>query len=219
MTVTGLARFDRCTVEKQVEFSNSRFQGRAWFFGAQFKGATEFQQTTFEASATFRDASFKMVGFHGMDSKGAFSLEGVVFDAVPGFVQSHFSEAPLLDTIQIRQMQAKPGLLASGDKGVAARYRALRRLAVQGHDHEREMAFCAAEVRALRGDTDKPLPDLRQPVPAQAGRNVCLWYARGVARYWAGIFYEVFSDFGRSMSRPLLWWGALTLGYSRSSTS
>ena len=28
------------------------------------------------------------------------------------------------------------------------------------------------------------------------------------ASFWLGVFYQIFSDFGRSLIRPLLWWAA-----------
>ncbi|GAA6213218.1 hypothetical protein NBRC116602_29590 [Hyphomicrobiales bacterium 4NK60-0047b] len=75
-----------------------------------------------------------------------------------------------------------------------AHYRALKRLAIQAHDHENEMKFFAGEIRSRRHITDFFFP-----------------WKKGIAssmRYWAGVFYEAFSDFGRSFIRPTLWWFA-----------
>ncbi len=66
----------------------------------------------------------------------------------------------------------------------AARWRALQRLAIQGNDHQREMDFFKNEVLARRWVVDR----LRHPV------------------LWFGLFYQLFSDFGRSIGRPFLWW-------------
>ena len=57
------------------------------------------------------------------------------------------------------------------------------RLAVQGHDHEREQLFFKGELLARRWVADKP------------------WHAR----FWFGLFYQVLADFGRSLLRPFLW--------------
>ena len=56
------------------------------------------------------------------------------------------------------------------------------------------MKFFAGEIRARRHITDFMWP-----------------WKKGIAssaRYWAGVFYEAFSDFGRSFIRPTLWWFA-----------
>lgn len=74
-----------------------------------------------------------------------------------------------------------------------AHYRALKRLAIQAHDHENEMKFFAGEIRARRHLTDFMWP-----------------WKKGFAssaRYWAGVFYEAFSDFGRSFIHPIAYWG------------
>lgn len=77
-----------------------------------------------------------------------------------------------------------------------ARWRALKRLAIQGHDTDRELEFLSGEVRSARFAGDWPLP---WPV----------WKATawsGVLRFWAGLLYQTFSDFGRSLLRPLIAW-------------
>lgn len=82
---------------------------------------------------------------------------------------------------------------------------------MQGHDNEREQIFFAEELKSLRGSTDWLLPRpwnlFRRGAP--------LW--QGGARYWLGLLYQWFSNFGRSLVRPVLWWGAsigvFALGY------
>ena len=59
----------------------------------------------------------------------------------------------------------------------------LRRLAAQGHDHECEIQFLTGEIIARRGTMDT--------------------WSR--PRFWAGLLYEVLSDFGRSVVLPVLW--------------
>ena len=75
-----------------------------------------------------------------------------------------------------------------------AHYRALKRLAIQAHDHENEMKFFAGEIRARRHVTDFA--------------NFLTHDFASSMRYWAGFIYEIFSDFGRSFIRPALWWFA-----------
>ena len=57
-------------------------------------------------------------------------------------------------------------------------------MATQGHDHASEQLFFREELLARRGVTDR------------------YWHAS----FWFGVFYQIFSDFGRSLIRPLLWW-------------
>jgi uncharacterized protein YjbI with pentapeptide repeats len=80
------------------------------------------------------------------------------------------------------------------DKNEEAHYRALKRLAIQAHDHENEMKFFAGEIRARRHITDFA--------------NFLTHDFASSMRYWSGVAYEAFSDFGRSFIRPALWWFA-----------
>ncbi len=68
----------------------------------------------------------------------------------------------------------------------------MKRLAIQGHDHEREQAFFKEELKSRRWSADKP------------------WSAV----FWFGLLYQWFSDFGRSLVRPLMWWAASVLGFA-----
>jgi hypothetical protein len=85
---------------------------------------------------------------------------------------------------------------------IPARWRALKRLAIQAHDQDREHEFFAGEIRSARFATDWPLP---WPV----------WKANawlGFFRFWFGLFYGLTSNYGRSVARPALWWlGALAV--------
>ncbi len=95
----------------------------------------------------------------------------------------------------------------------AARYRALKRLAIQGHDHAREQEYFAGELKALRGHPDRLLPNpLNWFRKDEDGRRLPAW--PGGARYWFGLGYQWFSDFGRSMLRPLVWWVLAVFGFA-----
>jgi hypothetical protein len=77
----------------------------------------------------------------------------------------------------------------------------LKRLAIQGHDTDRELEFHAREVSSQRyaGDWPAPFP------PWKAG----VW--AGWFRYIVGFLYQIFSDFGRSLVRPAGAWGLAIL--------
>ena len=142
-------------------------------------------------------------------------MAGATFHEVPNFIQATFAEAPRLDNVVIQRRGRVPGQDGVRrddiDDDLPARWRALKRLALQGHDHIREQEYFAEEVKALRGNPDKPLPNplnwfkrnshgLRQPV----------WPGGG--RYWLGQFYQCLSNFGRSAARPVFWWMVLYSG-------
>ncbi|MGO9485308.1 MAG: pentapeptide repeat-containing protein [Rhodomicrobium sp.] len=81
-------------------------------------------------------------------------------------------------------------------RNIPARWRALKRLAIQGHDTERELEFHARELRSQRFTEDWPLP-------------LAFWRGKawaGFFRFWFGAFYGLFSDFGRSLARPAGFW-------------
>jgi uncharacterized protein YjbI with pentapeptide repeats len=81
-------------------------------------------------------------------------------------------------------------------RDVPARWRALKRLAIQGHDTDRELEFHAQEVCSQRFAGDWPFP---WP----------LWRSRaraGFFRFWFGVLYEFSSNFGRSLAWPFVFW-------------
>lgn len=184
-TFEGQAEFNYVSFASTARFSRASFHNTADFDLAVFKGYTDFGRSAFSRSATF-------IAIKG---ESYFTLEDAAFTDVPDFQQAHFAESPRLDIAQI----APPNLIQRG-LDQSARWRALKRLAIQAHDHEREQIFFAEEIKALRGAQDRLLPNpinlFREGAP--------VW--QGGARYWAGLCYQAFSDFGRSMLRPILWW-------------
>jgi hypothetical protein len=81
------------------------------------------------------------------------------------------------------------------DRDAAASFRELRRRAAEAQDRDRELEFFAQEIRTGRFHA-KGMPSW---VP-----KVWSW------RFWFGLGFGAFSDFGRSLWRPLLSWLALT---------
>ena len=61
----------------------------------------------------------------------------------------------------------------------------------------------AEEIKSLRGVQDRLLPN-----PFRLRHGEPIWFGGG--RYWYGLLYQWFSDFGRSTARPLLWWILIT---------
>jgi hypothetical protein len=195
----GTTDFENAHFQDSAHFDNAEFQGEVWFVHTRFeKGAFfvkscfskngNFLQVSFEGFTSFSECHFhEDADFSAVQGKGIFDLTDTTFDRVPDFIQAHFAEAPRLDNIKVPAV----GLWRSthpDSEHLSACYRALKRIAIQGHDHDREIQFFANEIRSLRGSPDKP------------------WHAR----YWVGYLYEVISDFGRSISRPFIVWLIVT---------
>lgn len=210
VTFSSAAMFDEAMFSYGAWFGETTFLGEAWFAEVKFlHGATfpdarfsevvKFPQTVFEGFTNFNDVQFeKLADFRAIDGRSGFSLAGATFLVVPDFIQAHFAEAPRLDNIRIqRRRSAIPTLTEAknyfkGDQNLSASWRALKRLAVQGHDHMHEMEFFQNEMKSRRWSTDLP------------------WHAV----FWFGIFYGWFSDFGRSIVRPLIWWAASACAFA-----
>ncbi|WP_299617078.1 pentapeptide repeat-containing protein [Pelagibius sp.] len=180
-TFEGQAKFSQAAFTRGVRFRRVNFNGPAWFRQCGFFGATDYSQSRFLRSADF----------NAIETTTAFSLAGATFQVVPDFVQAHFSEALRCDDISIATKSFRPRTWAEakdgfkGNPDLPARWRALKRLAIQGHDHEHEQIFFKGELLARRWHADKP------------------WSAA----FWFGVLYQWLSDFGRSLLRPLVWWG------------
>ncbi len=157
-----------------------------------------------------------------MRGERAFSMADAVFEAVPDFIQAHFEEAPRLDNMHVggrlltseipqkdkklsrrvklhRKLKSRSYAyrrITNADYNMPARWRALKRLAIEGHDTDRELEFFSGEIRSARFAGDWPLP---WPV-WKAGA----W--SGFLRFWAGLLYQLLSNFGRSLLRPFFSW-------------
>ncbi len=107
-------------------------------------------------------------------------MRGVSFSEPPGFSQSNFKEAPDFDDVQL----CLPHMWKGHKAHNIGNYRHIRRLAIRGHDYETEAKAFKGEVRSKRGTEHK-------------------WHH---ASFWYGLAYDALSDFGRSMSRPLVVW-------------
>ena len=239
----GDALFQSATFTGDAGFRGQTFTNDVFFNGAKFgtKGTADFGLATFERVAQFDGAAFEgKADFNAVWGKRTFSMAGARFEGVPDFIQAHFEEAPRLDNVIVKgrviaaEEERKPSSrlakmhrmlrsrsriyrrIASADRDMPARWRALKRLAIQACDQDREHAFFAGEVRAARFAGDWPLPFVPpkwEGLPRWLGwiNRVPIVFWRpaawgGFFRFWGGWLYEIFSDFGRSLVRPLLFW-------------
>jgi uncharacterized protein YjbI with pentapeptide repeats len=196
---TGIVDFDGVIFENDVVFKDAIFPIRA-----------SFAKVNFERNAMFNGAQFdREADFGAILARRAFSFAGANFTMMPDFIQAHFEEAPRLDNALFRRQIVQPQdqkkslvspikwLRFRGDANHPARWRALKRLAIQGHDHPRELEFQSMEIRSARFVTDWPLP---------FGKSAS-W--SGFLRFWFGLIYQLTSDFGRSVARPVIGWGLM----------
>ena len=163
------------------------------FNNVEFEGDAEFLQCSFKSAVYFGDSSFqKSASFKAIRGKSIFTLHNVKFSNVPDFTEAHFKEAPQFDDVELKPEGFKKSQAHESKPNLPSLWRALRRLAIQAHDYERELQFFKGEIIARRGSEDK----------------------RTHARYWFGLLYQILSDFGRSMGRPLLWLGISLLFFA-----
>lgn len=85
-----------------------------------------------------------------------------------------------LDNVEVPTAQP---LQLFGDNERAAYYRALKKIAIESYDHQRELKFFASEIRDRRCNDDP------------------WWHIR----YWIGFVYELSSAFGHSIVLPIFW--------------
>lgn len=220
--------FESASFWAYANFQGAKFLDWAFFRGTTFGGSVEFDGCVFEGPIHFWNVIFECdARFDAVQVNSSFTLSRSRFHEVPDFQQTTFVHPPRLDDIEFpkhsffskcksffegdsdlwrrwrvlfgvfNDSRAKEGrwkatlvtskyfftgeLESNEDIG---RWRALKRLAVRGNDHMSEQLFFRGELLARRGVTDR------------------CWHAS----FWFGIFYQIFSDFGRSLVRPLVWW-------------
>ena len=193
----GIVNFQGATFYNRALFKGTKFKSEAnfWeaaffrytsFLNAEFDDVARFLQCSFKRAVTFRESSFKKIAiFRAISGKGLFSLYNVKFSKVPDFTEAHFEEAPQFDKVELIPVRFQKFQAHEAEINLPSRWRALRRLAIQAHDYERELQFFKGEIISRRGIEDKLTH----------------------ARFWFGWLYQLLSDFGRSMGLPLLWLG------------
>ena len=164
-----------------TRFVSAAFSGAAKFVSATFFGNVSFTAATFHKSANYWKATFgKETSFIGIKVERAFDMMEAVFRQAPAFNQADFRQAPDLDFVEF----PLPLFWPKGDAELIAKYRAIRRMAIQGADYEREQMAFKGELRSRRWTTDK-------------------WWHLGT---WFGLLYDGLADCGRSIVRPFLIW-------------
>jgi len=232
---------DRTDRAGQIQVADT---GQAFFGESRFKQNARFNLARFDEYATFAAAEFGgSASFEAIRGERGFTMARARFDVVPDFIQAHFAEAPRLDNLEVvgrivarhprpERKEAKSWWLKPwrtlryvggaartwpkragrgiwrrlwrADRNIPSRWLALKRLAIQAHDTDREVEFHARGVQWQRFTENWPLP-------------LAFWQGKAWGsffRFWFGIAYEVFSDFGRSIFRPFLAWFIAILAFA-----
>jgi len=216
---SGNAFFTQTVFFKTADFSLAKFDQYAGFDAAEFHGAANFNAMRGDKAFAMADAVFKVVpDFIQAHFEEAPRLDNVhvtvrMIRACPDYKPRRDSDGRQIAPNwgertghAIERWGSWPGRFAKGawrrateaDRDIPARWRALKRLAIQAHDQDREHAFFAGEVRSARFAGDWPAP---WPV-----WKTSAWL--GFFRFWFGILYGLFSNYGRSVAQPTLWWAA-----------
>jgi hypothetical protein len=177
------ARFWEVTFSGEAFFKNATFGGEALLRESRFNADAYFQHAKFERPVTFASSIFrKAADFEGINSAAAFSLANATFEQVPSFFDATFKGKLRLDNVTTPRYH---WFGSTPHKDATARFRELKRHAAEAQDRERELEFLAQEVRA-------------------GGFH---WSLRSLL----GLGFDMLSDFGRSLWRPLVSWLVLTV--------
>jgi uncharacterized protein YjbI with pentapeptide repeats len=170
-----------------TNFTDTRFHESVNFTKAEFYNTVNFQEASFLGFTKFRDTYFeKEAIFEAILSPRGFDLTKATFKILPDFVQAHFAEAPRLDGVKHGDLEKNWQIPQESNdelRTLTARFRALKRLALQNQDYELERLYFQGELSAMN--------------------NI---YPRESWHGWMNWLYEKLSDFGRSFSRPLCLW-------------
>jgi uncharacterized protein YjbI with pentapeptide repeats len=209
----GVARFEGATfggTTKKIEgiafFCRARFESPALFTGATFNYAAGFNEAIFQSDANFDGGSvkekadfsceaspkeenadvFRSISFAGREFGGEVKFTNRRFLDKTDFKGTVFHKAPEFHNCVLHEDTdfSDPNFWDTKSKHAARAYRTLKLAMERVRARQEEADFYALEQKSLREQEGTP------------------WWS------WAKVtscFYEIFSDFGRSASRPL-WW-------------
>lgn len=185
----GLAFFNNAQFGSGVSFNGACFEGFAHFYDAIFKDAVDFCRVRFDGNAGFGCTTFSSDARFLNTRFGSTAIfEEANFDGVTRFDGAEFAQPPDLRTTNVKHgpsfLDTIFGFHSAPEAHVL--YRRLKKFAIDAHDHRSEMNLFALETKARRGH------HLKWTRP----------------RDWLELFlshlYEIASDYGRSLLRPLI---------------
>lgn len=192
-TFFSIAGFQDAQFSDDARFETATFSGDAEFRHVQFSGNAEFQGVTFTGDANFRSASFgSNTSFKTSKFGGIAAFENARIDGSSDFASSRFATPPefssdfmrtmSLDNVVIEIPSLFWGLFKEVDRNIATRFRRYKAVAIKDNDNFSEHEYFVGEL---------------------VGRILC-HHERCSLIAVLGVFYEFFSNFGRSVWRPLL---------------
>jgi uncharacterized protein YjbI with pentapeptide repeats len=188
----NVAAFREAVFEDDCMFDHAHFEGRTFFVDVKFMKLATFASANFGSSTSFNSTNFtsaeKPAIFTGIKADREIDLSGCAFASVPAFNRADFKQAPDLDDVKF----PLPAFWRAGKAKLIPQYRAIRRMAIQSADYEREQMAFKGEIRCKRGTEHKP------------------YYTA----FWFGLAYDALSDFGRSIAQPLAIWFASVIAFA-----
>jgi uncharacterized protein YjbI with pentapeptide repeats len=201
-----LCSFERTAFDASANFSEALFRENIRCTETKFGGTTYFENVVSSADVDFIKSTFHdRIYFDRSTFDGSADFSAVKFDGrLSSFAQAKFSRVPDLRTARFAFPPDLHGtsiaysrclkpivkrLLGTAEHPQdAARYRKLKQMSADAKDHEREIAFFAAELKAKRfHETIGFFPNA------------------------LNILYGSLSDYGRSVARPFAWLAASTI--------
>lgn len=177
-----------------VDFSGSVFQ-----HGADFTGVSFIQESLFRRSHFYKELNMRGVNTDKICdfSDSSFSRFIPDFSLMDAITDLRLDRVKILETIRSKQDfeidDPRPWpfrhIAIAPEIDATIKYRSLKKIANENHDHLVELNMFIDEMRARRFWYDKPF-SLKD----------------GAGRFWWGLIYGWISDYGRSMFRPLLGW-------------
>ena len=193
----GVVIFDEAIFgNDSINFSRSDFKGSVSFRKTKFgKGDVSFEDVkiagTLDINATFKGK----VKFIRLDVLGSASFARSKFKTVPNFRDMNLNRPPEVADMEVPPKKLKMGdnpfAKYSGDKNDASKYRKLKSMAIAASDHVKSGEFFAYEMMAKRG-----------------------FETKGKFTLFVDYLYGLFSGYGQSFKRPLIWLIGLWVGFA-----
>jgi hypothetical protein len=183
-----------------VEFSGTKFSkgrvsfrkvnfgdGNVMFYGAHFgKGIVNFEGSFFGGQLDMRECDktrdIQSFSFKNCQFKNAVILEGLTLSCVLDLTNTSLQNQISLEGLvcKLERRRSKFGFNVANDIKDIARFRRLKEVCENNKDHELALVFHANEMRAKR------------------------WHKTRWLASWADMAYSLLSDYGQSVSRPLM---------------
>lgn len=190
------ANFDKAQFHQYAYLVHTQFHSYANFESSEFDHCLDLTHSHFKGETVFDGVSFKDDAlFTGLNvTHHLIRFRKACFCKVPDFRASKFAVPPNMEGMNVEYVNFTrapiwhlwAGRALGGED--AARFRRLKELAGDARNHERELDFFAKELRAKR-----------------------FYETRGFGPILLSMAYEILSDFGKSVERPIFWLSLLVI--------